>query len=120
MAKPKMDPKLAKEARRQLGDLHGDNGFSMVYNDGIFANSLVSKYGMSISELEVASGYRKAKKAATPAAIKRRAAKAAAEKERLKVVEYIRRKANFPSNVVLGDLMNIASEIQNGEHLKDA
>jgi hypothetical protein len=51
------------EALRDLRALHGDSGFSMVYNDGIFANSLVPKYGMSLSELEVASGYRKAKEA---------------------------------------------------------
>lgn len=52
------------EAKRSLQQLFGTGGagFSMVYQDGYFANSLVSKYGMSISELELASGYRKAKK----------------------------------------------------------
>lgn len=52
------------EAKRSLHQLFGTGGagFSMVYQDGYFANSLVTKYGMSLSELEIASGYKKAKK----------------------------------------------------------
>lgn len=116
----KMAADKAALARKDLRALNGDDGFSMVYSDGYFANSLVVKYGMSISELEKASGYRKAKQAATPAAIKRRAEKAGAQKERNAVVRFLQKEANFPSNVVLGDVMRLASRIQNGDHLKDA
>jgi hypothetical protein len=115
---PKMSKEQAAQARKDLRALHGDDGFSMVYSDGIFANSLVSKYGMSLGELEIASGYRKAKKASTPSAIRRRAANAGAKRERDAIVSFIRAEANFPSNVVLGDLMRIASKVAAGEHLK--
>jgi hypothetical protein len=52
------------EAKKSLHQYHGTGGagYSMVYGDGIFANSLTRRYGMSISELEIASGYRRAKK----------------------------------------------------------
>lgn len=83
MTKVKMSPDTAKQARRDLGALHGTNGgFSMVQGDGYFAQSLVNKYGMSTSELEIASGYRKAVKAKADAP--KRAAKLAKENRSLK------------------------------------
>lgn len=39
-----------KQARDDLASLHDPRSLS--YNDGYYANSLVSKYGMSVSELE--------------------------------------------------------------------
>ena len=55
-----------KKARNELAMLHGDpphNTWSNIcYGDGYFANSLVQRYGMSISQLEKESGYKKAKK----------------------------------------------------------
>lgn len=71
--KKTLTPEQKKKAKSELGALHGTSGFSMVYADGMFANSLVAKYGMSINELEIASGYRKARKAkeAEPALIRK-------------------------------------------------
>lgn len=82
MPKIKMSPEMAKQARADLGALRGTTGFSMVYQDGYFANSLVTKYGMSTSELEIASGYRKAVKAKAEAP--KRAAALAKENRSLK------------------------------------
>ena len=59
----KMNEKIAKTARDELAMLNGtpphDHESNICYGDGYFANSLIRKYGMSIEELEKASGYRK-------------------------------------------------------------
>lgn len=49
----------AKEDLKKLnGDRPYDDGSNLVLNDGLFANSLVEKYGMSLGKLAVWSGYR--------------------------------------------------------------
>lgn len=49
----------AKEDLKKLnGDRPYDDGSNLVLNDGLFANSLVEKYGMSLGKLAVWSDYR--------------------------------------------------------------
>lgn len=66
-----------REALDDLKKLRGlppyDNWSNICYGDGYFANSLVRRYGMSISELEKATGLKKSLK-------KYRKAKAKADK----------------------------------------
>jgi hypothetical protein len=50
--------KALDELRMLKGDAPHNGGGNICRGDGYFANSLVRKYGMSISELERAVGYK--------------------------------------------------------------
>lgn len=62
--------KLTKEQKKSAvddlkklcGDKPYNTGSNIVTGDGYFAKSLEHKYGMSLSELEKASGYSKSRK----------------------------------------------------------
>jgi hypothetical protein len=45
-----------------LVKFYGDEGgFSLVFNDGYYAKSIVDKFGMSLEEVKEASGYNQKK-----------------------------------------------------------
>lgn len=48
---------------KKLNGLPPHHGFSVVRGDGYFANSLVAKYGMSLTEMAKVSGFDKVRKA---------------------------------------------------------
>ena len=58
---PLLTPDQVEQAYDDLKKLHGrppyDTGSNISYNDGYFAQSLIRKYGMRLSELEDYTGY---------------------------------------------------------------